>query len=322
MANQYGRKISLLIGNDTKALDMSALRVVFKTTQHDVQSPNRAIIRVYNLSDSTANLVNTEFTSVVLQAGYEGSNYGVIFQGTIVQTYRGRENATSDFLDIFVSDGDAAYNQTVVNFSLAAGASAKDQANALIGPMKAHGVIAGDISALDGIGTKLPRGKSFFGMARDYLQKIATTNGMVWSIQDGKVIMFPLTGYLPGDAVKLAPATGLIGIPTQTEDGIRARCLLNPLIKVGTRVQIDRSLIAQFGRTISDGGIPAGLSVSLPTDSFAGTVVRPSVAGNGFYRVLLAEYSGDSRGNDWYTDIICIGVDATLPPSAAVRAFV
>ncbi|WP_256859231.1 hypothetical protein [Burkholderia cenocepacia] len=31
----------------------------------------------------------------------------------------------------------------------------------------------------------------------------------------------------------------------------------------------------------------------------------------GFYRVMIAEHRGDTRGNDWYTEATCIAVDAS-----------
>ncbi|MGC8165472.1 hypothetical protein ACP3WT_28400, partial [Salmonella enterica] len=68
----------------------------------------------------TRQRIEQEFTRIVLQAGYAG-NYGIIFDGSVKQVRRGRENQTDTYLDITAADGDSAYNFAVVNTSLAAG---------------------------------------------------------------------------------------------------------------------------------------------------------------------------------------------------------
>jgi hypothetical protein len=39
--------------------------------------------------------------------------------------------------------------------------------------------------------------------------------------------------FIPGQVPTISPATGLIGIPEQTQNGISFRCLLNSRIKIG-----------------------------------------------------------------------------------------
>ena len=65
---QYGRKVSLIVGQDSgAALELSALRVVFHVRRGDLQTPNSAAIRVYNVSETTKQRIEKEFTRVVLQ---------------------------------------------------------------------------------------------------------------------------------------------------------------------------------------------------------------------------------------------------------------
>ncbi len=63
-----------------------------------------------------------------------------------------------------------------------------------------------------------------------------------------QVTMIPRQGSRPGGAVVLNSDSGLIGMPTQTTDGIFARCLINPSIKRGSQVQINESDIHRRGR--------------------------------------------------------------------------
>jgi len=304
MADQYLRKVSLVVADQSgSGLDLSELRIKFVVKQWDIQTPNSLSARVYNVSDQTAQLVKDEFTRVVLQAGYDGGNYGVIFDGTIVQARRGRESATDTYLDILAADGDEAYNFAILNASLAAGATPKDRADLSFKAMAEHNVGTGYIADLSGGG--LPRGKVMFGMARDELRKIAATTGTTWSIQDGKVQIVPVTSYLPGEAVVLTARTGMIGLPEQTADGIKVRSLLNPRIKSAARVQIDNKSIQN-----------AELDLRYTAINFF-----PRVTDDGFYRVIAVDHSGDTRGNDFYSDMICIAVDDAVTIGLATKGY-
>lgn len=300
---QYIRRCNLLVSKvNGDGLDLGSLRVVFKIKKSDAQTPNTAEIRVYNLAENTAKQIQKEFTKVTLQAGYE-SNYGVIFAGNIKQIRMGRENGTDTYIDIAAGDGDDAYNYAVVNTTLAAGAKQSDQINAAAGAMSSKGANKGYIG--DTGGAALPRGKVMYGMARDYLRQSAESTDTTWSVQDGKLQVVSRTAVLPNQAVLLTSKTGLIGTPEQTNDGIKARCLLNPLLKIAVRVKINEEDVA---------------SAKLPDTSNKNEVNKPAaIASDGIYRLLTVEHSGDSRGNDWYSELVCLDVDASAPPGKQVK---
>jgi hypothetical protein len=300
---QYIRKCTLIIADKAgNGLDLSNLRIVFSIKRSDAQTPNTAEIRVYNLSDETVNRLKKEFTHVTLQAGYE-SNYGVIFSGNIKQIRSGREDGTDSFIDIAAGDGDEAYNYAVVNTTLAAGSTQKAQIGAAAKPMESKSVKQGFIDETGVV--KLPRGKVMYGMARDYLRQSAKATDTSWSIQDGKIQVIKLTGVLPNQVVVLNSKTGLIGTPEQTNDGIKTRCLLNPTLKIGGKVKINESDVAEAALPDTSKKDDVNKSVSIEKD--------------GFYRLLVVEHKGDTRGNDWYSDLMCLGVDATQPPSKQVK---
>lgn len=298
---QYLRQISLKIGNDREALDLSELRIRFSVRRGDITTPNSADIRVYNVNDQTAKKAQLkEFERVVLQAGYAG-NFGVIFDGTIKQVRRGRESQTDTYIDITAADGDSAYNFAVMNTSLAAGSTANDHLQAALKSMESRGITMGEGGALSA--NKLPRGKVMFGMARDYLDTLGKTQDLSWSFQDGKLTMIPNTAYLPGEAAVINSATGMVGLPEQTQNGITVKMLLNPGVRIGRRLQINNASIQQYRYGL-------GLSNAVQNDF---THMSAKLDADGFYKVLVANHSGDSRGNEWYTDVICISVDETVP---------
>lgn len=302
VALQYLRKCTLIVAGKDLGIDLSNLRIKFSVKRSDTMTPNVADIRVYNLQEETAQRIKKEFTRVVLQGGYE-SNYGVIFQGNIKQVILGRESATDTFIDIIAGDGDRAYNFAVINKTIAAGSTQMDQINIALDSMGPKGVTKGHVSDLPT--QKLPRGKVMFGDSRNYLRNVAQTSEQYWSIQNEKVTFVPKKGYLPGERVVLTAKTGMIGTPYQTNEGVNVKCLLNPLIKIGGRIQIDNKSIEQFKINLSVPNSPANIPAPLTWD--------------GVYYVLVAEHSGDTRGVEWYTSLICLNVDVTSNPINSVQ---
>jgi hypothetical protein len=322
---QYNRKLSLIVGgassqtvtdtpqgrtttfNDVSdALDLSSLRVVFSIRRGDKQVPNSADVRIYNVKDETANRLTKEFTRVVIQAGYEG-NFGLLFDGTIKQARRGRLDAKDDYVDIVAADGDQAYNYSVMSLSLAAGSQPPDDLRAFIASMARFGITQGYTPELSQNGRV--RGRVFYGMTRDELREWAEVQDALWSIQNGQLTLIPKTSYVPGETPLISPTTGLIGVPEQTANGIEMRVLLNPSIKIGQRVKLDSTVNPfRFGLDLESQGPNFALERSIKTNA------------DGLYYVMSADHTGDTRGNAWYTDLVCLAVDATVPLDAVRKA--
>lgn len=322
-ARQYNRRIEVLIGgapsqtvtdtpqgrtttfNDTSAaLNFADFRVTFSIRRGDLQTPNSADLRIYNVADATANRVMKEFTRVVIQAGYEG-NFGLIFDGTIKQARRGRLDGKDSYIDVTAADGDEAYNFSTMALSLAAGVPPKDQVQEFLKFMPGS-IVRGYVPELSTNGPV--RGRVYYGMVRDELNDFAQQTDCLWSIQDGKLTLIPQTAYIPGEPVLLSPATGLVGVPEQTQNGIQMRVLLNPSIKIGQLVKLDSTINPfRFGLDVGSQASSSNLELSIKTNA------------DGLYYVMTADHTGDTRGNEWYTDLTCLAVDATVPTSAAPR---
>jgi len=302
---QFLRKASLLVVEGEKALDLSDLHFQFATKQADEESPDNCSIRVYNLKEDTVKRIKGEYSKVVLQAGYVDSAFGVIFQGTIKQLRDGKDPVgISTYLDILVADGDMAYNFAVINQTLAAGSTPTQRLGAMIGAMNPQGVTAGKV-LVPGTGGILPRGKVLFGLARAALRQETGAQGSTWTIQNGQVNVIPLDGYLPSEAVVLTAATGLIGRVEMTEDGMRCRALINPKLVIGALVKIDNRSI-NTTESSANAAINGG---QVPYNKWAGVQQFASLAEDGLYRIYSAEFVGDTRGGEWYVDLVTLAVD-------------
>lgn len=313
-STQFGRRASLFAirpevrGNNPSAfvpeglIDLSQMHFTFKTFQADTESPNNAVIRVFNLSrDTVQEITKGEYTRVILQAGYENGEFAVVFSGNVRQFKVGRISATDTYLDFLAADGDLGYNFSQISTSIAAGSTPKQRIDAIVAAMQKFGVTEGSIAPSTG-GT-LPRGKVLFGMSRVMLRQQAASQSASWSIQNGKLNMIALDGYLPGDPVLLNSLNGMIGMPEQTSDGIRVKCLLNPKIQPGQAVRIDNRSINQTVQAVPG-------SAPVPFNQWTGIQLLADVTSDGLYRVFVAEHEGDTRGQAWYTELTCLSIDA------------
>ena len=301
---------------DQPGIELGALRVEFAVNAMDTDAPPTAMMRVFNLSQPTVQRIQKEFQSVTLQAGYEDGNFGVIFTGTIIRVRKGRLNNIDSFVDIMASNLDVIYNFGFANKTLKAGSSYTDQVNAVrdsingsgvakgLAGASAQGLQYGTIPDSFGTGGTLPRGKVLFGLGRDKLSNVADSTGTVWSIgPDGKVNFHALTGYLTGEPVEINAQTGMIGVPIATTQGIEVSCLLNPLIKAGTRIKLNNADITTTKNVYTGAGFPAYSDYQF----FANTST------DGVYVAMVVEHEGDNRGqgNDWKTNIIALSMDTS-----------
>lgn len=303
MPNQWIRKAQLIVKGASSGLDLSQMEFRFQVKASDIETPNTLACRVYNLADSTVKQIKGEFTQVTLEAGYQNGNFGLIFSGNIKQLRKGKETDVDTYLDILAADGDIASNFGVINMTLPSGTTQAQVFTQLAKSLSGQGVnTASDAQALanaNAIKNVLSRGKVMLGMTRDYLRDWANTNGFRYSIQNGQLTLVPVTGYRDGTIVQINSQTGMIGQPEVTDGGIIVRCLLNPLIRIGALVQINNADINQTW--VKD-------AVGLGSFTNIASVLRTSE--DGFYRVMVAEFEGDTRGQAWDSVLTCLAKDS------------
>ena len=299
---EYGRQFSCVLANaGGSGLEFNQFRCEFTVQRGDNYTPNTADVRIYNLGSNTVGRIQAEFTQMQILAGYPGS-FDIIFKGTIKQRRFGRVDNIDSYVDITAADGDEAYNFATISGSLAAASTTPGSvADTLYNAMS--GLAATQQNAL-------PRGRVLYGLARDELRDFSSSNAVQWSVQDGALTFIPYKSYAPGVVPIIGPGTGLIGVPEQQADGIHFQCLLNPLIKVGQLVKLDATVnLYRFSLSLQDQATNPSLKEMI------------KLSGDGTYYVLNVSHSGDTRGQNWYTDAICLATDATqvsLDPTKAL----
>ena len=218
-------------------------------------------------------------------------------------------------MDIYASDGDIAYNQGIVNASLAAGATPLKSMETTAAAMPGADI---DTASLTITRQNIPnlRGSVLLGMARARMRDVASYLDAGWSIQNGVVVATDNTGYREGTVVKINSGTGLIGVPEQTDQGIRVTCLLNSKIRIGGRVELNNAEIAQLMQQNPN-------AAPIAYNQWAGFQYIAAISGkqdgDGAYRAFVVEHEGDSRGHQWYTTLTCLAINETVAANVSVN---
>lgn len=270
------------------ALDVSDLRCVFMCEKSLNDTPNYSQITIYNLNQQTISSIKAG-DKVVLEAGYEGGNYGMIFTGDIVQPMVHRESSTDIALTLIVQDGDVYLNSAFTAKTLSKASTQDDVIVACMNADVARGAITGEIPQ-----TKLVRGKVLFGKSAKYLRDVAANSNGQFYIEDGKVNIVAAKDYASNQAVELNPMTGLIGMPEQTDDGVKGQCLINPSIKLNTLIYINSKLVT-------------------PKQVAEGETKYTAVNADGVYRIVKLTVEGDTHGDPWYMTFEAITQSGAKP---------
>lgn len=290
-----------LTAKDTSvpALKLQQMHLTFEVHSSDFETPNTMVVRVYNLDPTTSKAIVREYDQVSLSAGYVQGTYGMVFSGAIQKARSGKESMTDNFLEITAGDGDnpRGYNYGFVNTTLNHSVQRATWLQVYEQCAKAFGVST-DKQTMDWLasGLVMPRDRPLYGLARVHMRQLAESLKARWSIQNGVLVVIPNDKVRVGAVTILGPETGLIGIPETTEAGISARCELNPLLTIGSKVQIAKELIT--ATTIRNQFL-----------GYRHPEFMAKLAVDDVYRILQIDYIGDNRGDDWYCDILCAALD-------------
>jgi hypothetical protein len=256
-----------VVGTQRFALDMT-----FSVAKTLDREPNTAEINVFNLSETSRRAVEEETDQqVILSAGYDQPD-GVsdIFTGQLRKgssVKRGPDIITT----IEAADGEKRLREARINTSFAPGASLKTAVEAAANSLRVGiGNLAESSASLDfeGLGRQFVEGVVLSGPTREELTGLLDSAGYEWTIQDGNLQLLQRGKGLIGTAIVLSPSTGLIDSPSIDSEGVlTARTLMIPNLFPGRRVQVE--------------------------SRFA----------TGIYRITKSQYTGDTRGNEWYIDI-------------------
>jgi hypothetical protein len=224
------------------AMVIKDLRVEFRIDKTPRKEPNTCSLMVYNLNPESRAKLTTKGSRVWLEAGYTG-NTSLIFVGDA--RYISHVRHSVDWVTkIELGDGARAYAHGRTNQSFKAGTSKGDILRAIA---KQTGWNLGNVEdvAAGLAGNLEHNGFVSYGSAAQNMDRILSSQGLRWSVQNGAIQIMPKAGYLAQSAVVLDADHGLVGSPemgsANSETGkrtLRVKCLLRPELRVGARVAL------------------------------------------------------------------------------------
>ncbi|WP_155027399.1 hypothetical protein [Enterobacter ludwigii] len=336
MSQNWMRHFELqLVDENGQGIELSDFKVTFTIDWFNISSASRVgTFKIYNLSADTVNrITGQEFSKVRLIAGYDGiapdvsasdvgtmrevdaadvgqsdgRNYGLIFSGEIRYSVTGKDSPIDSYVLIQAADTDLAFATSITSQTLAAGYTTADMFSLLMKDFEAKGATVGRTPAFPT--TVFPRGRVLFGMTRHLMDNVAAQCEATWQFVDGQLHMLAKDEVMH-DAIVLNSATGLIGMPQQTiGNGVNARALINPNIRVNGLIHLDQASVYRTALSNNDIAMAGGQITDQNTDgniSLSGTTAQPaSIATDGVYIVRGIMYTGDTRGQAWYMDMMC-----------------
>ena len=285
-----------------------ALRMTFEVTQSTLPSQFwYADIKIYNLDDASIQNILSGATWVTLKAGFQTSPglYARIWSGPVMQAIYTRDaNVVDDVVMLRCIAGPSYFTSAVANIATGPGSS-QAQIIQRLAQQVGFSISFGQQAQTALSAVTYPRGRGVFGKPMKYIAQLSDSHFMTaW--QDGQQAyvseignpdLTPDLTYMPppGPGASSAQQPSLdagvtqsiIGTPQQIPQGVIFNVLLDPRLQVQLPplvVQLKNTLISQLA-TLPGQGLIAPLSKNLT------------------FFVAQVRHTGDTRGNDWQTEV-------------------
>jgi len=254
MSKLFLRKASavFLFKNGSAPLIISENRIGFRIEKTDDSTVNSAVISIYNLSEKTRDKL-LKATGVSLEVGYapvtEEEVLGQIFVGDI-NFVSSSKSGTEIITKISCGEGQEAITDTQVSQSFAAGTSTVDVLKYLFKQLKSGKLDDAIFSKVSN--SKYQHGVTLSGHIKHFLDAIVHKEGLLWSIQNDKIVLSSPNQIDKKMKEVLSAETGLISVEvgknkkTQDENSpntVTFECFINPKIEPTKTVKIESPFI-------------------------------------------------------------------------------
>lgn len=283
MIIQKNRQYKLAIGDyqSGNGLLIDKLQVTFDISKstNNKNRTNSASIEVYNLSEESLKVLDTDYPVAVFEAGYlDTGGPQRIFAGQVTNVST-RKSGTDIVTQIQMGSGYTALNHDTLSDVVPPGNSVKDAAEKL---RKAIGADRGVYNGTN-LNNEIIYGYPLSGTPKEMLDELAEKYQLDWQLDDGVLYVHDSDRAATEQfqqAYVISPFTGLIERPYRVsgdrrrskkdkvkKPGVQMKILLNPDIKAGDIIQIEEGLL------------------------------------KGWYKVDSIRHSGSWRGDNWTTEI-------------------
>lgn len=284
---------------------LSNLRVVATIKKGGFPSLDAANIRVYGIQPSIMNQVSTLGipismvrlgNTVTVEAGNPTDGFSIAYYGYMHQCWQDFSEVPETSLQINAFGGYPAALQPATPRSYPGTA---DVATVMSGLATAMGMQFEN----NGVQVKLSNGY-FPGTALQQAHDIARAANIELyvdtSTANGTLAIWPKTGTRGGSIPLISAASGMVGYPKFSSNGMTFRTLYNPNIRLGAQIQMQSSLTFGVAPTTQTtiGNQPGGPN----------GVWYIAAGGDG---AVSHSLSAQVPGGPWFTDASCVRVPGT-----------
>jgi hypothetical protein len=254
---------------ETNGIEITDLKFTWSVSRDLSKHPNQCDIQIINLAPSTRAAMKTKPLTVDLYAGYDGVTR-LIFSGDVIDAYSKQEGP--DRVTVLqVGDGSRAYARSRVNRSYKRGTSVKtlikDAARSMGQALPKNVDLNPELNA------QIESGVSLSGATRDELTRLLSPYGYDWSFQNGRIQMLRDEDNRK-DTFVIDESCGMLDSPkfghppkNGKSPNMEIRTLLYPELVPGGRAEVR------------------------------------SEETNGLYKIVKVKHSGDTFGDEWFTDV-------------------
>jgi hypothetical protein len=209
----FKRIVEVIAGpKDGQGVKIDSLRVEFKIEKTASTDPNKATVKIYNLSKETHNRIAAAGNHVTVRAGYADQVTASVCFGDIISGRRYKDGMNM-ITEIEAYDGIAAMKGSQVSVSFAKGTPALAVAEAFIDalsmPCKGKENIPSS-AKYDGF--------SFIGMASDGLKDVLNRFELYYTVQNEMLYILREGQAADTTGLELSPKTGLLTTPQPVSD--------------------------------------------------------------------------------------------------------
>lgn len=283
MILQRNRQYRLIIGDykTGNGLLIEKLQVTFDISKstNNKNRTNSASIEIYNLSEESLKVLDTDYPAAVFEAGYlDTGGPKRLFAGQITNVST-RKSGTDVVTQLQMGSGYQELNHSTLSDVVPPGNNVQDAIEKL---RKAIGADRGVYNGTN-LNNEIIYGYPLSGTPKEMLDELAEKYQLDWQLDDGVLYVHDNDRAATEQfqlAYVISPFTGLIERPYRVsgdkrrskkdkvkKPGVQMKILLNPDIKAGDIIQIEEGLL------------------------------------KGWYKVDSIRHSGSWRGDNWYTEI-------------------
>jgi len=283
----YFDRVCKVVIEGAKVITIENSKIQFEIIKSKNAKENTAKVEIYNLAPHTRKLITEQEALVRIFAGYaQDKGLIEIGQGDISKVKHNRDK-TEVVTEIYIAEGlkKIRDNPISIGFSSKSKLKLTNILDAL--RTKSNNQFVFRLIDVDESKT-IDNGYSDLGSLDQILNNLGLQFGFGWSIQNGIITIKGTKKPLANEVMLLTPSSGLI---------------LNPESVKQVSRRLGKSSITKQERKVNS--VQALLQPHLQVNDI---IAIQSQDLNGKYEIQKITHKGDTRGNDWYSDMEVIAI--------------